>query len=117
MRPTFTRNKTITYKPPENWDQQTDGPCGDLEVRVQTHGDNRLPELVSTWKPDAEDIKMLNKGAVIELYIVTHGAQPPVGLAVVAPVEGFTAAEPEETPVGLPESGHITINEDAHGHG
>lgn len=106
MRPTQTRDKTITFTPPENWDQDRDGPCGALEVRVQTHGGNEIPELVSTWKPDADELAHLNAGGVIELFIITAGKQPPVGMAVVDPVHGPKAEVP-----------HITINEDAHGHG
>src|ERR1700733_13287433 len=101
MRPTKTRDMTITYKAPQNWDQAVDGPCGDLEVRVQTHGGNDLPELVSTWKPDANELAMLNEGGVIELFIITTGRQPPVGMCVVAPVGG--APVKAEVP-------HITIN-------
>jgi hypothetical protein len=83
MRPTHTRGTNKTFVKPKGWNDELDGDCGDLEVRIQPFG-KRLIEFVSTWKPSAEEIAHIVRGGVIELFIV--GSQPPVGLLVVDPV-------------------------------
>jgi hypothetical protein len=108
MRPTATRGSTNNFQPPENWDQEKDGPCGDLQVRMQLHGERGLFEMVSTWKPDASELAHLNRGGVVELAITSTG-HPAVGLSVVDPV-GLQSTDQ----VSL-DSEPITINESAHG--
>lgn len=87
MRPTVTRGATNLYSAPENWDRDKDGTCGDLQVRRQFYaGSSRgITELISTWKPSGEELKMLNEGGVVELSLLA-GDQPPCSLYVVAPV-------------------------------
>lgn len=85
MNPTRTRDKTVTYKPPANWVPELDGVCGDLEVRVQYHGQRRIIDNISTWKPNADELAHLNRGGVIELSVLAP-VQPPVGMWVVDPV-------------------------------
>lgn len=104
MRSTLTRNANANYQPPRNWDEETLGTCGDLQVRVDSY--RGIQDMVSTWKPDAEDLRKLNEGGVIELHLL--GPQPPVYMEVVDPVGTVTV--PDRRTPGL------TINETAHGH-
>lgn len=108
MLPTNTRHANRNFTPPESWDQSKDGPCGDLPVRMQMHGSRGIFELVSTWKPDAEELAHLNRGGVIELAVCSTN-QPPVGLSVVDPV-GTVIVEDRHGKVPT-----LTINEGAHG--
>lgn len=112
MKPTVTRGATNNFQKPANWNDELDGACGDLQVRMQVHGERWLREMVSTWKPDASELAHLNRGGVIELMI-TSTNHPPVGLCVVDPVEPelvrYVAPQDDKPP--------ITINEEAHGHG
>ena len=105
MRPTVTRNATHNFKKPENWDEDTEGPCGDLQVRAETLGDRKIVELISTWKPTMEELAALNQGGVIEIGLCITN-QPPMRAYVVDPVE------PELLKYVAPLT---TINEDGHG--
>jgi hypothetical protein len=105
MRSTATRNANANYQAPRNWDAKTLGECGDLSVRVDSF--NGIQDMVSTWKPDADDLRKLNEGGVIELHLL--GPQPPVLMEIVDPV-GVVTVEDRRT------SG-IAINEDGHGFG
>ena len=64
---------------PRNWDDNRDGPCGTLPVRVESYG--IYDYHYSAWKPDAEELALLNAGGVVELCCV--GQQPPVSVGVV----------------------------------
>ena len=105
MRPTVTRNATHNFQKPENWDDEADGPCGDLQVRAETFGDREIVELISTWKPSAEELVRLNQGGVVEIGLCVT-TQPPMRAYVVDPVE--PALLKYVAPL-------TTINEDAHG--
>lgn len=87
MHPVATRDKTITFKPPTNWDQEADGPCGDLEVRVDTYGDSKIVQHVSTWKPSHAELAMLNRGGVVEIALLVP-KQPVIAAYVVEPADG-----------------------------
>ncbi len=104
MRPTSTRGATHLFAKPKNWDDETDGTCGDLQVRAETFGERQIVELISTWKPTAHELAHLNRGGVVEIGICST-TQPPMRAYVVDP----------EVP--LVETATITINEEAHGHG
>lgn len=104
MQPTNTRGATNNYLAPANWKPELDGECGILEVRVETYGQSKLPQCVSTWKPTPEELVRLVHGSVIELAII--GDQPPVMLTVVEPVTPPKAERPT-----------VVINEEAHGFG
>jgi hypothetical protein len=107
MRPTLTRDATHNFQAPENWQPETDGDCGDLQVRAETFGGREIVELFSTWKPNAEEVSKLMVGGVVEIGICTV-TQPVMQVRVVDPV---VAPVTDERPAGL------TINEEAHGHG
>jgi hypothetical protein len=121
MRPTVTRNATHLFSKPENWDDEADGPCGDLQVRAETFGGREIVELISTWKPSADELAHLNAGGVVEigLCVIT---QPPMRASIVDPVEPallkYVAPQLDEPPDGaLPNVSDnlLTINEDGHG--
>jgi hypothetical protein len=104
MQPANTRNATDNFIAPGNWDEEQDGTCAMLEVRVErSPREGRYPVCVSTWEPSAEDVIKILHGGHIELHVV--GDQPPVMLVVVDPVY----------PKKVPEAKHVTINETAHG--
>ena len=100
MNHTRTRDMTRTLGPPKGWNEEADGVCDTIEVRMEPHG--RFLRCISTWKPTLSEIAHIVKGGVIELSVL--GVMPPVRLDVVDP------ATDEPT-----RQTHITINEAAHG--
>lgn len=63
---------------PKNWDQN-ELPCGALPITdTEIEG---LPVMVSFWRPTAEELALINKGATISLWV--YGAvHPPVSVGV-----------------------------------
>jgi hypothetical protein len=114
MRPTVTRGATHNFQPPENWVPETDGQCGDLQVRADTFGERNIVELFSTWKPTDEERELIAAGGVIEIG-VCQTTQPVMSVCVVDPVNPslikYVAPQAEEPSA----KGALTINEDAHG--
>ena len=86
MKWTNVRDSNANFSKPRNWDDERDGPCGTLPVRVEPVGIYNYH--YSAWKPGAEELALLNAGGVVELCCV--GVQPPVSLHVVV------EAEPED---------------------
>jgi hypothetical protein len=103
MRPTITRDATHRYAAPENWND-ANGECGDLMVRVDLYGVDKVIECVSTWKPDDDELLMLNAGGGIEIGLSIPN-QCVMRAYVVPPVD--------QPPTR--EKAGITINEEAHG--
>lgn len=129
MKPTITRGATHLFSKPENWDDKTmDGGCGDLQVRAETFGEANVVQLISTWKPSASELKLLNKGGVVEIGLCTPN-QPAMCASVVSPVHELDGLSVEEClargldplslkdnpPLSGVEKAPITINEEAHG--
>lgn len=85
MIPTNTREATHNFHAPKNWDAEKDGPCGVLEVRAEVNGGSQFIELVSTWKPTAEELAHLNRGGVVEIGLAQI-EQCPMRAYVVDPV-------------------------------
>lgn len=100
MRPTVTRGATHNFQKPENWDDEADGKCGDLQVRAEVYGERQVIELISTWKPSQHELFLLNAGGVIEVGLTTV-SQPPMRLYVVDPVE------PALLPYVAPQADHV----------
>jgi hypothetical protein len=100
MRPTVTRGATHNFQKPENWDDEAEGPCGDLQVRAECFGERQIVELISTWKPTEYELAALNAGGVIEIGICATG-QPPMRAYVVDPVE------PALLPYVAPQADHV----------
>lgn len=84
MRPTTVKGQNADFAKPRNWDDTRDGPCGTLPIRVEQEGVYNYH--YSAWKPDAEELKLLAQGGVVELCCV--GIQPPVSVAVVPEHKG-----------------------------
>lgn len=80
MKCVKVHDQNTNFGKPHNWDDERDGPCGVLPVRVESVGVYNYH--YSNWKPDAEELKLLRRGGVVELCCV--GTQPPVSVAVVA---------------------------------
>lgn len=85
MRPTVTREATHNFQAPKNWEPDSDGQCGDLQVRMETFGPRNVIELFSTWKPSDEERKLIAEGGVIEVGVCSNN-QPVMQLCVVSPV-------------------------------
>lgn len=58
---------------PQGWDQK-ELPCGALPVTITT--EEGRPVMVSFWKPDAEELAVLNAGGSVSLWV--HGVGHPV---------------------------------------
>lgn len=74
MIPVRIAGTTHTMKAPKNWDEQKDGKCVDLHVRVEDGC------CLSAWEPTPAELEMLNRGGKVVLSVV--GGQPPVWLSV-----------------------------------
>lgn len=69
---------TKVFKPPVNWNEDSNGRCGDLHVRLVADGNTPCCE--SAWEPTPDELAVLNDGGSIILRI--WGGQPPVALYV-----------------------------------
>src|ERR1700726_4434129 len=105
MRPSNTRGSPHNFSKPENWDDELQGTCGNLEVRAQLDAAKAV-QLVSTWRPNASDLALLNAGGVIEVGLC-QASQPAMWLQVVP------TSEADDPPVT--DRAPVTINEHAHG--
>ncbi len=75
--------ETHTFNPPENWQPEHDGECGNLSVRQGTYGTRALIENCSAWRPSLGEIATLKQGGVVIISIV--GAQPLLSVSVEGP--------------------------------
>lgn len=75
MLPIKIDGYTRQFGPPDNWDGDTQGECGMLAVLdvVDTSGSKIM---ISAWKPNEEEIKAINEGKPVYLWI--YGALHPV---------------------------------------
>lgn len=73
MIPRHISNATTKFSAPPDWNEERDGPCLDLWVRIV---DGNCCE--SAWEPSPEELAILNAGGSIVLRVV--GGQPPVWL-------------------------------------
>lgn len=74
------KGATTNFSKPHTWDEKRDGACGDLWVRVGNYG--RYRQHSFAWKPDAEELRLLNEGGAVEIHIISE-YMPPVGVTVV----------------------------------
>lgn len=63
---------------PRDWDDSK-GQCDSLPVTLEDI--NGIPYVSSFWKPSEAELKALNEGALVKLWIVGQG-MPPVALSV-----------------------------------
>lgn len=75
MIPKIIAGATTWFGKPKDWDEQRDGKCAQLGVRVTQDG---LHE--SAWEPTAAELAVLNAGGYVVLSVLGH--QPPVRLSV-----------------------------------
>lgn len=68
---------------PKGWDEERDGPCGSLPVRLEQTEDGGVT-MTSAWTPTTEEMLAIMAGGTVYLRIVgaTH---PPVMLWAEAP--------------------------------
>lgn len=63
---------------PVGWNQ-SELPCGALAItRTEFEG---KPAMVSFWRPTAEELALLNQGALVSLWVF-GASHPPVAVAV-----------------------------------
>lgn len=74
------KGATANFSKPSTWNEQTDGPCGQLWIRKDKHG--RYDRFNFAWRPSREELAHLNAGASIEVHIVNE-YMPPIGVSVV----------------------------------
>jgi hypothetical protein len=73
------RGENADFSPPQDWDSEKDGNCGQLPIRREVGKGGRV-YLYSNWKPNTHELAILNAGGVVELLCV--GVQPPVAIGV-----------------------------------
>lgn len=81
---------TRNLSEPVDWDEKKSGSCGDLLIRdIKMWGGNVM---ASAWVPSKEELKKLNAGASVILYVMGR-VHPPVSVQVsdaVSPIiKGF----------------------------
>ena len=94
MKPVTSAGANANPGPPRDWNDRHDGTCAKLPVRVTTKwpdgtpgayppkGLERITSCESAWKPDKYELKTLNAGGCVILYVA--GWQCPVSLHVEA---------------------------------
>jgi hypothetical protein len=75
MIPRHIAGSTHHFQPPQTWDEERNGGCSGLHVRV-TEGN----ACASAWEPLPDELEALNRGGSI--IITIYGGQPPVSLHV-----------------------------------
>ncbi len=88
------------FLPPDGWNEEVDGPCGDLWAYQD---DNSIS---SVWKPNAEELAALNDGGAIILTII-QSSQPPVSMRVARAVLEEETAQVEPS---MPEIVDPVVN-------
>lgn len=93
MTPQTIANATRELGKPVDWDESK-GECKLLAVRDETHICGNV--MVSEWKLSADELRALNEGGSVLLYVVGK-SHPPVSLDVLSvPVRGYLPAPDEE---------------------
>jgi len=59
MRPVPVKDQNTDFTKPRDWDDNRDGPCGNLPVRVEVDGIRNMH--YSNWRPDSEELKLLKR--------------------------------------------------------
>jgi len=93
MEPTRIDGANVVMQPPRGWDQERDGPCDELVVRVDYGPDFdpanpdtagvRPTSIASAWRPTQAELATLIDGGLVVLTIAS-AQQPPVILGVQA---------------------------------
>jgi hypothetical protein len=95
VRPGKVARATRSLGKPLDWNEATQGPCGDLPIRDQITRAGL--EMVSEWVPDSEERRLIAAGAPVQIGIMGT-VHPPlwvgVGTSVVAAAD---PAAPEVT--------------------
>lgn len=80
MKPLPIKGQTRDLGKPRNWDDAKLGHCGSLSIRDENF--NGMPVMVSLWKPDAEELRVLNAGGGVQLHVFGN-VHPPVAVNTV----------------------------------
>lgn len=76
MRPTQHHSNNRVLGAPAGW-KQKELPVGALAVTDVSHGG--VPAILSFWKPNAEELALLNAGGLVALSVVGR-TMPPVSI-------------------------------------
>lgn len=79
MIPARIKNADFELGKPADWDDEKDGHCSVLSVRLAEVGGKQC--MVSAWQPSAEEIRALINGETVKLWIWGRG-HPVVSLTV-----------------------------------
>lgn len=74
------KGANVSLGAPAGWNEDRDGPCGALPVRVTRTPQNTVNHCESAWMPDALDLQALNAGHAVILRV--YGGQPAVAVYV-----------------------------------
>lgn len=83
MNPCRLTNATRSLGAPTNWNPETDGECGSLDIADTPFGDGGNA-MISLWEPTPDELAALNAGAKVNLQVIGL-AHPPVALWVDEP--------------------------------
>lgn len=78
MRPTQHPSNNRVLGAPADWDQN-ELPCGALAITDVVYEGVR--HMVSFWRPDANDLAVLNAGGTVSLWVV-GATMPPASINV-----------------------------------
>lgn len=78
MNKTQHKSNNRVLGAPKDWDQD-DLPCDALPVTDVLLGG--VPAVASYWRPTAEELKTLNNGGLVVLYVAAR-TMPPVAIGV-----------------------------------
>lgn len=81
MRYTQHHTNNVVLGAPPGWDQKGPMPCGALPATKVTPPDAPA-SFVSYWRATKEEIRALQRGALIELWVIGAAAHPVVAIAV-----------------------------------
>lgn len=93
------KGATAKFAKPRDWNEKEAGPCGDLWIRFDRYGPYLQHNFA--WKPDAEQLKLLNAGGAIEVHIINE-YMPPVGVSVVYDPEAKATSDTPPRPSSPP---------------
>lgn len=72
---------TRTLGAPRNWDERSQGHCGELPILDTVHEESRMQVMMSEWKPTPQELRKLVAGG--SLFLTISGTQHPVvGMSV-----------------------------------
>ena len=82
MTPDVIEGANVPFHKPANWNEERDGPCQTLHVRVDHEQGGKF--MTSAWRPEADEVGWMLAGANIHLGL-SAPSHPVVRLTVATP--------------------------------